>query len=174
MEYILVDGYNIINSWADIFQIDDEPLEDMRDQLIGMLADYQGYKGCEMILVFDAHHVKGNPGTELQYGRLKVIYTKENYSADSYIERFVHLNAKDDIVRVVTGDYLEQRLVLYGGGLRISPKEFLNDIRNTKLESKEYIMNRNGNVRKKNFNNIFSNVDEKTLEILEELRMADF
>ena len=174
MEYILVDGYNVINSWRELFREESDILEDLRDKLINLLADFQGYKDCELILVFDGHHVQGNAGTEQQIGRMRIIYTKENYSADNYIERFVYLYAKQDcVIRVVTGDYLEQRIVLNGGGLRISPKEFWQEINSIKTDTKEIMKTKRGKERRNSINSILSNADEKTIDTLEKLRMAD-
>ena len=49
MEYLLVDGYNIIHAWKDIFNVDGEPLEDCRDRLASMLSNYQGLKKIQII-----------------------------------------------------------------------------------------------------------------------------
>jgi predicted RNA-binding protein with PIN domain len=172
-EYLLVDGYNIINYWnGTVFDFAEDSLEDMRDKLIFMMADYQGYTGSRVILVFDAHYVKGNPGSELKYGKLKVVFTKENYSADNYIERFVYLNAPTNIVKVVTGDYLEQRIVLFGGGYRISPDELLADIKLVKARSKEYVGKQPGYSAKRGINTIYSNLDKDLADILERIRKS--
>ncbi|MDR3119981.1 MAG: NYN domain-containing protein [Clostridiales bacterium] len=173
MEYVLVDGYNVIYSWPDVFKPGEEPLEDMRDRLIAILADYQGYKGCEVVLVFDAHFVKNNAGSELNYGRLKVVFTKEHYSADNYIERFVYLNAGENAVKVVTGDSLEQSLVLFGGGLRVTPDEFLKELRAEKKNSQEYVRHRQGIAGRRGINSVLSSLDSDVRDILEKIRMAD-
>ena len=174
MEYILVDGYNVINSWQELFSVGEESLVDLRDKLIDLLADFQGYKDCELILVFDGHHVRGNSGEEQQIGRMRIVYTKENYSADNYIERFVHLYAKQDCtIRVVTGDSLEQKIVLFGGGLRISPKEFWVEINSIKTDTKEIVKNQLGRERRKSINSILSNADENTIDTLEKIRRSD-
>ena len=58
MEYLLIDGYNVINNWRDIFNLKNEPLEDCRERLLNLLSNFQGYKGVNVIVVFDAHLVK--------------------------------------------------------------------------------------------------------------------
>lgn len=47
-----------------------------------ILCNYQGFKGCELILVFDAYKVKGNPGEVSKYHNINVVYTKEAETAD--------------------------------------------------------------------------------------------
>ncbi|MDR1438797.1 MAG: NYN domain-containing protein [Clostridiales bacterium] len=173
-EYVLVDGYNVINCWSGtVFNMAKDSLEDMRDKLISMLADYQGYTGSAVILVFDAHYVKRNRGSELNYGKLRVVFTKENYSADNYIERFVYVNAPYSTVKVVTGDYLEQRLVLYGGGLRMSPDELLADIKRAKASLKDYVRRQPGYSAKKGINDVSSHLGKELADLFEEMRHSD-
>ena len=50
-----------------------------------MLCNYQGVRRCEVILVFDAYKVKGNPGTVERFHNINVVYTKEAETADMYI-----------------------------------------------------------------------------------------
>ena len=54
-----------------------------------ILCNYQGYKNCTLILVFDAYKVKGNPGSVEKYHNIYVVYTKEAETADQYIEKAV-------------------------------------------------------------------------------------
>lgn len=129
MEYLIIDGYNIINSWNDIFDLRKEPLEDCRVKLLDLLSNYQGYKNIEVIVVFDAHLVSGGQEKQETYGKLTVIYTKENESADNYIERFVYRMAGKHQIRVATSDYLEQRMILSDGGIRMSSRELKEEIR---------------------------------------------
>ena len=53
-QYLLVDGYNIIFSWKELNDLSKENLEAARTKLMDILCNYQGFKGCELILVFDA------------------------------------------------------------------------------------------------------------------------
>ena len=47
-----------------------------------ILSDYQGIKGCILILVFDAYRVEGHPEETFQYHNIHVVYTKEAETAD--------------------------------------------------------------------------------------------
>ena len=40
-----------------------------------ILCNYQGYKKCTLILVFDAYKVSGNTGEALDYNNIHVVYT---------------------------------------------------------------------------------------------------
>ena len=85
-EYLLVDGYNIIFAWPDLKELARQNLEAARQRLTDILCNYQGFARCEVILVFDAYKVKGNPGTVEKLHNISVVYTKEAETADMYIE----------------------------------------------------------------------------------------
>ena len=57
-EYLLVDGYNVIFAWDDLKALAAVNIDSARDKLIDVMSNYQGYVGCELILVFDAYKVK--------------------------------------------------------------------------------------------------------------------
>jgi predicted RNA-binding protein with PIN domain len=44
MEYLIVDGYNIINAWGDVFTLEKDSLEDCRVKLLDILSNYQVIK----------------------------------------------------------------------------------------------------------------------------------
>ena len=48
-----------------------------REALAGILANYRGWRRCEIILVFDAYKVKGNPGSMEKKNGIYIVYTKE-------------------------------------------------------------------------------------------------
>ena len=58
-----------------------------RSQLINILCNYQAFKQCELILVFDAYKVKGNTGEIEKIHNISVVYTKEAETADMYIQK---------------------------------------------------------------------------------------
>ena len=123
-DYLLVDGYNIIFSWDDLKKIAEENLDAARAELIHRMCNYQGYEGCELILVFDAYKVKGKHREVEKYCNINIVYTKESETADAYIERVTHTLSKDHRVRVATSDGAEQIIILGNGAMRISAAEF--------------------------------------------------
>lgn len=60
MKHIFVDGYNVINSWPELNSLKNDSYESARTKLIDLLLNYAAYKGCKVVLVFDAHMVKGS------------------------------------------------------------------------------------------------------------------
>ena len=88
-EYLLVDGYNIIFAWDDLRELSEADLAAARGKLADILCDYQGYRKCTLILVFDAYKVEGNPGEVTRYHNIHIVYTREAETADQYIEKTV-------------------------------------------------------------------------------------
>ncbi|MBD5134432.1 MAG: GTP-binding protein [Lachnospiraceae bacterium] len=127
-EYLLVDGYNIIFSWDELKELSDSNLEAARYSLMDILCNYQGFKQCTVILVFDAYKVKGNVGEVQKYNNIYVVYTKEAETADMYIEKAVHEMNKKYNVTVATSDGLEQLIIMGQGARRISAREFKEEI----------------------------------------------
>jgi len=162
-----VDGYNVINAWSNVFKLDTESLEDCRDRLLNILSNYQGYKKINIIVVFDAHMVKKGQKKKEKFDNLQIIYTKESQTADNYIERFVYEKARENIVRVVTSDYLEQTIVMSNGGIRVSPREFWEDIEDTIKKTKQKIQHKE---RVDRSNTIMSNINDELLKRLEKMR----
>lgn len=142
-EYLFVDGYNIINSWERLKVKKDINLEEARDELIETLAEYHHYSGIRIVLVFDAHFVKNNMGTEIDYKGIKVIFTKERETADHYIEKVLDKVGRIKRVRVATSDWLEQQIILSRGGTRISARELEIEIENRMKNISKNIKYRN-------------------------------
>jgi predicted RNA-binding protein with PIN domain len=165
MEYLLIDGYNIINAWTDTFDLRRESLEDCRDKLLNIMSNYQGFKKINIIVVFDAHQVKSNKTKHESFDNLTVVYTKENETADNYIERFVYKMGDEHTIRVATSDYLEQRIVLSGGGVRMSPRELKEAVEQAGRNAKQELLNKPVKA-----NDIMSRIEPELLEKLEKFR----
>lgn len=128
-EYLLVDGYNVLFAWFDLSNASNEDLDIARNYLVNRLSNYKEMRNCEIIIVFDAYKVKGNPGSQERIGNLDVVYTKEAETADSYIERTAKDKSRQNYsVKVATSDRLEQIIIFGSGAFRISADEFLKDI----------------------------------------------
>lgn len=127
-EYLLVDGYNIIFAWDGLHDLSKTNLDSARTRLMDILCNYQGYKKCHLILVFDAYKVKGNPGSVEKYHNIDVVYTKEAETADMYIEKTTKKIAGKNRVRVATSDGLEQMIILGHGATRVSARAFFEEV----------------------------------------------
>lgn len=123
-EYLLVDGYNIIFAWDELQRLAAQDIAAARGALIDILANYQGFRKCRVIVVFDAYKVKGNPGSVQTVHGIKVVYTKEAETADTYIERATYELRRERRVRVATSDGPEQVIILGHGAPRVSARAF--------------------------------------------------
>lgn len=138
-EYVLVDGYNVIFSWDHLKKLALDNVDAARSALVNTLCNYQGFKKCELILVFDAYRLRGHPEEVERVGNISIVYTKEAETADMYIEKVTHQLARDHHVRVVTSDGLEQIIILGSGALRVSSRAFLEEVREAENEIRELI-----------------------------------
>lgn len=127
-KYLLVDGYNIIFAWKELSGLAKSNIDGARGRLMDILCNYQGFKKCHLILVFDAYRVQNHRTEVLDYHNIHVVYTKEAETADQYIERFAHENGKRYDVTVATSDGLEQ-VIIRGEGCRLlSARELEREI----------------------------------------------
>ena len=110
-----------------------------REALINILCNFQGYKKCELIVVFDAYKVKGNKREVERVNGISVVYTKEAETADMYIEKTANKLAKKHRVRVVTSDGMEQLIILGNGALRVSSRAFFDEVKQAEEEIRQII-----------------------------------
>jgi predicted RNA-binding protein with PIN domain len=142
-EYLLVDGYNIIFAWDELKKLAQQDVSAARAALCDLLANYRGARQCEVIVVFDAYKVKGNPGSVETYNGIYVVYTKEAETADAYIEKTTYDLSKNHRVRVATSDALEQLIILGHGALRISVRAFHEELEQTQGEIDRFLADHN-------------------------------
>ena len=168
-EYLLVDGYNIIFAWEDLKELAAANIDGAREKLMDILCNYQGFKKCTLILVFDAYKVKGNPGSVETYHNIHVVYTKEAETADQYIEKTVHEIGRKYRVTVATSDQLEQVIILGQGGRRMSARELLEDV----IEVRQQIWETAREKRSSEKNYLFDHLDEETAARMERIRLGE-
>lgn len=138
-EYLIVDGYNIIGAWPELSRLKDIELEEARDRLIGLLADYQAYSGMKVYVIFDAHQVPGLGG-KYQQSKLEIMYTKEKETADDLIERLsLSLIGRRRHVYVATSDMAEQSVIFGQGAFRMPARELLVKIKQSQKDVREQI-----------------------------------
>ena len=167
-EYLLVDGYNVIFAWEELKELAKVSIEAARDKLMDILCNYQGYKKCVLILVFDAYKVEGYALEIQKYHNIHVVYTKEAETADQYIEKVVHHIGRKYHVTVVTSDGVEQVITMGQGGTRISSRDFLEEIEYTK----KLIEEDNEKQRVSDRNYLFDHADEEFVKKMENIRLG--
>ena len=164
-----MDGYNIINAWKDYFDLKRQTLEECREKLLSILSNYEGYKKIKIIVVFDAHMVKGSTNKEEGYDNITVVYTEENQTADNYIERFVYQYGNIHTIRVATSDYLEQTIVLKHGAARMTPRELKEQVETINKNMTGKFSKNSKNER----NTLASNINSELLKKLEQMRRGE-
>lgn len=168
-EYLLVDGYNIVFAWEDLRKLAEVNVEAARGKLMDILCNYQGYKGCTLILVFDAYKVVGNTGEMMDYHNIHVVYTKEAETADQYIEKLAHEIGRKYNVTVATSDGLEQ-LIIRGQGCRLlSARELREEIEYMKQELRREYMKKHPEGPK---NYLFDHLEEELAFYMEQVRLG--
>ncbi|MFI8578044.1 NYN domain-containing protein [Rossellomorea aquimaris] len=129
MDILLVDGYNIIGAWSELNELKHKDLAAARDRLVEQMAEYQGYTGYRVIVVFDAYYVQGIARKYKNY-RVEVIFTKENETADERIEKLaIELSNIKTQIHVATSDFTEQWAIFGQGALRKSARELHTEVK---------------------------------------------
>ena len=167
-EYLLVDGYNIIFAWDELRELSEIDLAAARGRLADILCNYQGYRKCTLILVFDAYKVEGNPGEVAKYHNIHIVYTKEAETADQYIEKTVRKISKHHSVTVATSDALEQVIILGQGARRMSAAGLKEEVELALREIRGEHLEKGGILR----TYLFDYLGEDTAKEMEEIRLG--
>ena len=167
-EYLLVDGYNIIFAWEELRQLSEIDLAAARGKLADVLCNYQGFRQCTLILVFDAYKVEGNPGEVMKYHNIHIVYTKEAETADQYIEKTVRKIARKQDVIVATSDALEQVIILGQGARRMSAAGLKEEVERSLQELREDHLVKQDCLK----NYLFDYLDEETAVAMEKKRLG--
>ncbi|MDY3745332.1 MAG: translation factor GTPase family protein [Lachnospiraceae bacterium] len=164
-EYLLVDGYNIIYAWEELNDMMKDNIDGARDSLMDILCNYQAMRQCHLMVVFDAYKVKGNVTTVSDYKNIRVVYTKEAETADQYIEKFAHENAKKYRITVATSDGLEQIIIRSKGCALLSARDLKEEIRRTGENLRKDYMEK----QEKQISGLFDGVSAETLKQVEKI-----
>ena len=138
-DYVLVDGYNFIFANPPLAKLGELDISLARDTVIRLMCNYTAFRKSKAVVVFDGYKRAGSEGSVEEIGGVTVIYTKEKQTADSYIEKTTYEISDKHTVRVVTSDLQEQYIILGAGGLRVSCREFWEELENTSLMIREVI-----------------------------------
>ena len=136
--HLFIDGYNLIHAWPELKELADIDFGSARDELTDIICNYSGFMGYDTVLVYDAYKVTEGVGSRMTINGITVVYTREHETADAYIERETLSLTKriksgsakyaNDRIMVVTSDNLEQIVSMGHGALRISSREFIQEI----------------------------------------------
>lgn len=167
-EYLLVDGYNIIFAWDELKVLADTDIGAARDKLMDILSDYQGYRKCSLILVFDAYKVEGGTGSVQKYHNIHVVYTKEAETADQYIEKIAHEIGHKYDVTVATSDGLEQVIIRGQGCKLLSARELLEEVQLARAQVMEEAEKKKESGR----NYLFDHMEKDMAKQMEQIRLG--
>ncbi|GIP41515.1 hypothetical protein J31TS4_47950 [Paenibacillus sp. J31TS4] len=165
-EVLIVDGYNIIGAWPELKKLRDIRLEEARERLIDILADYRAYSGMQVYVVFDAHQVPGQAVKEEQR-QVHVLFTREKETADELIERLVSdLQGRRRQVYVATSDMTEQHVIFGRGALRLPARELFTKVK----ESQREIGRRLETERQEKANRLDARLSDEVKQLFEKWR----
>lgn len=136
---LIIDGYNLIYSRDDLTELAEFSLEKAREELMDLLSNYAAYTKTDLVLVFDAYRVKEGVGSDFVHDGYRVVYTKQDETADAYIEKMMHDLGPDYNITVVTGDRLVQFAAVHSGVLRMTAKEFFDDLTRVGNQITEFV-----------------------------------
>lgn len=131
----LIDGYNLMYKLDEELAIND--LMNARNNVTNMVCDFAGYVSSEVVLVFDAYNNNYNKPAISKYDNITIVYTKQNQTADTYIENKSREMQKEYKVIVVTSDNLEQLRVFSNDASIISSNEFINRYNNLRKNNQK-------------------------------------
>lgn len=166
-EYLIVDGYNIINSWPELVELKNRSFEHAREKLVEILSDLQGLTGAKTIVVFDAGNVKGGLESREVVGGITVIYTQYGETADGVIEKLVAGLPTGYTVFVATSDFAEQRMIFGLGAYRLSARDLYERVQRAKQYREKFASTGSGENH-----GLFSTLDKDTKDTLERLRRS--
>lgn len=166
---LIVDGYNVINAWEELSKLAERSLEEARQKLNDIISEFAEYTQVETYIVYDAYNVKIIKDRITKIKKLTIIFTKENQTADAYIEKFLHdyKYKRNTTIRVATNDYTEQNMVLGKGAVRLTARELYLEVQESKKDIKKIL--------KKNETSSYTFeqlLDKETYEILEKIRRS--
>jgi len=112
VERLIVDGYNIIFAWPELSAAKDVKLEDARDLLVAILADYAAMTRQKVTVVFDSHRRPDAEASTQTINGVQVVYSGRKTSADHVIEKLLFEAKASDEVTVATSDAMQRDLAL--------------------------------------------------------------
>ena len=163
---LILDGYNVIYASDELAGLMEEDTEAAREKLLTMVEEHCFRKGCSALVVFDAGGRVGPAPREERSAFLEVAYTAKGQSADSYIEKLAYRTGERAAagILLVTGDYDQQKVASGAGLLRMSSREFLLEMGESKAEALERARVESGRPRRVRIAERLSEEEKAALE----------
>ena len=136
---IIIDGYNVIHSWENLREIAEYSLEKAREVLMNILSNYVAFTKTEVTLVFDAYLVEDGMGSDFMHDGYRVVFTKQNQTADTFIDMMMRELGPNYNIRVVTGDRLIQYSAVNWGIIRMTTQEFEEEVTKVGNEINDFL-----------------------------------
>jgi len=108
VSFLVVDGHSVIYQIPGLLQIHQRKPAQARELLTRQLSQLHDTSHWRITLVFDG---KTGPPSKVEPGKMHVIYSQTNQTADSVIERLVQSAPDSSLVTVVTADQAERLTV---------------------------------------------------------------
>ena len=131
---ILVDGYSLLHSWAELAHGWPRHSAVAREELIRRLTLYQDAIGTPITVFFDGAGAPSGTPAALSTPKMEVLYSRSGQTADDLIERATHRFAAYGEVLAVTDDHAERETVLSLGGSASSCWNFIQSVESTLAE----------------------------------------
>lgn len=138
-KYLIVDGYNVIFAWDALAETAASDLDAARRGLCDALSSYAGFKKCETVIVFDGYKVAGSRGEKTHFHNIRVVYTPEGVTADTYIESLAAEIGSNYAVTVASSDALIQLSSFRSGVLRMSARELVGELDRAHGEMRQFL-----------------------------------
>jgi len=120
--HLIVDGYNLIHGSLSLHHLAGEDLEESRDALLKLLAEYKHQKPHRITVVFDGW-IEGSTSQETSYfSGIRVVFSRQGEQADRVIQRLAQ-NEKERAV-VVSSDREVAVQAARHGATTISSQDF--------------------------------------------------
>lgn len=133
--YLIIDGYNLINSWPELIKVKRKSIESARAELFNLIQAYCDYTGEEGIIVYDGSQKERS----VEKGNPTVIFSKKGESADTVIESLVYNLDDKSKVKVVTDDRALENLIVGMGASVISAERLELEVKSASSSMRGFI-----------------------------------
>jgi predicted RNA-binding protein with PIN domain len=134
MPYLVIDGHSVLFQWKDMSLLHQRNPAQAREELRRILSHLHDTSDWKITLVFDG---RSGPAEKPEPGKIHVIYSSQDQTADSVIERLVQSAPDSSLVTVVTADRQEQLTVESFGATVYHPDWLLDECSRNDSEWKE-------------------------------------